>query len=99
MTLRRENLGYSVASPKEWVQTTLGSLAIDDENHERLRETLRVFLAVGSSYTAAATELTMHKNSVKYRVERASQERGRPIGHDRMDVELALAACHWLGHM
>jgi DNA-binding PucR family transcriptional regulator len=92
-------LTTDLPSTKEWVETTLGSLAIDDENHERLRETLRIFLALGSSYTAAATELTMHKNSVKYRVERASQERGRPIAHDRMDVELALAACHWLGHM
>jgi DNA-binding PucR family transcriptional regulator len=40
----------------------------------------------------------MHKNSVKYRVEKAEQERGRPIRGDHLDVELALHACHWLGH-
>jgi len=40
----------------------------------------------------------MHKNSVKYRVEKAGQERGRPIRGDRLDVELALHVCHWLGH-
>jgi len=92
-------LTTDLPSTREWVGTTLGSLAIDDENHALLRETLRVFFAHGSSYTAAATQLMMHKNSVKYRVEKASQERGRPIIHDRMDVELALAACHWLGHL
>jgi DNA-binding PucR family transcriptional regulator len=40
----------------------------------------------------------MHKNSVKYRVEKAEQERGRPIRGDHLDGELALHACHWLGH-
>lgn len=39
----------------------------------------------------------LHKNSVKYRVERALEQRGRPLGDDRIDVELALVACHWLG--
>ncbi len=28
-----------------------------------------MFLATGGSYTASATQLGMHKNSVKYRVE------------------------------
>ena len=59
--------------------------------------TLRVFLAAAGSYTASATQLAMHKNSVKYRVEKAEQDRGRPIRGDRLDVELARHACHWLG--
>nr|WP_239029214.1 helix-turn-helix domain-containing protein [Pseudonocardia acidicola] len=82
---------------RSWVADTLGGLAADDEPRARLRETLRVFLAGGSSYTTAADRLTMHKNSVKYRVARALQERGRPLGDDRLDVELALMACRWLG--
>jgi DNA-binding PucR family transcriptional regulator len=86
-----------LSSTKEWVEATLGTLAIDDENHARLRETLRVFLAHGSSYTAAAIELALHKNSVKYRVERATAELGRGLDRDRLDIELALAACRWLG--
>ncbi len=90
-------LARDLISTREWVETTLGPLAIDDEGHARLRETLRVFLAHGSSYTAAAAELVMHKNSVKYRVERATLELGRGLGRDRLDVELALAACRWLG--
>ena len=34
---------------------------------------------------------------MKYRVGRAIARRGRGIGSDRLDVELALLACHWYG--
>jgi DNA-binding PucR family transcriptional regulator len=82
---------------RAWVAGTLGGLALDDPQHARLRETLRVFLTTGGSYTTAAERLTMHKNSVKYRVGRAEQERGRPLADGRLDVELALLATRWLG--
>jgi DNA-binding PucR family transcriptional regulator len=90
-------LGGDVASTREWVVTVLGDLAIDDENDARLRETMRVFLASGSSYKVAAEELNMHFNSVKYRVGRAVARRGKEIGSDRLEIELALLACHWYG--
>jgi hypothetical protein len=80
-----------------WVTDTLEQLATDDEQHERLRETLRVFLATGGSYTAAAAKLTMHKNSVQYRVRKAEEMLGRPVAESRLDVELALKLCHRLG--
>ncbi|MPY97623.1 MAG: hypothetical protein GEU97_06395 [Actinophytocola sp.] len=80
-----------------WVQDTLGPLAIDDGQHARLRETLRVFLAAGCSYLAAASALTLHKNTVQYRVRRAEQELGRGVRDDALSVELALRACHWFG--
>jgi hypothetical protein len=79
------------------VRTALGRLAGDDAGHARLRETLLTFLTTGSNYTATAELLTMHKNSVKYRIARAEQERGAPIEADRLEVELALIACRWLG--
>jgi DNA-binding PucR family transcriptional regulator len=91
-------LSADVEAARAWVSQILGRLATDDDHSARLRETLRVFLATGGSYTASAAQLAMHKNSVKYRVEKAEQERGRPIRDDRLDVELALHACHWLGH-
>ncbi len=91
----------SVESTREWVATVLGDLANDDENDARLRETLRVYLGSGGSYKVAAEELNLHFNSVKYRVARAVDRRGREIssaiGGDRLDVELALLACHWYG--
>jgi hypothetical protein len=90
-------LGGDVAGTRDWVATVLGDLAADNENDARLRETLRVFLACGSSYKVAAEQLNLHFNSVKYRVGRAVARRGRDIGGDRLDVELALLACHWYG--
>jgi hypothetical protein len=90
-------LGDDVADTRDWVAAVLGDLATDNENDGRLRETLRLFLGCGSSYKVAAEELNLHFNSVKYRVGRAVARRGREIGSDRLDVELALLACHWYG--
>lgn len=90
-------LGDDVAGTREWVAQVLGDLAADTENDARLRDTLRVFLGCGSSYKVAAEELNLHFNSVKYRVGRAIARRGRDIGSERLDVELALLACHWYG--
>ncbi|MEU8639287.1 helix-turn-helix domain-containing protein [Amycolatopsis sp. NPDC048633] len=80
-----------------WVSSTLGPLSADDENCARLRDTLRVFLASGGSYTAAAGELTMHKNSVQYRVRKAQELLPRELAESRLDVELALNLSHRLG--
>ncbi|MUM35050.1 helix-turn-helix domain-containing protein [Mycolicibacterium sp. CBMA 361] len=74
-----------------------GPLASNTENDERLRETLRVFLSTGSSFKAAADELHLHSNSIKYRVGRAIARRGRPIVNDRLEIEVALLLCHWFG--
>jgi DNA-binding PucR family transcriptional regulator len=62
-----------------------------------LRETLALFLRERGSYKATAEQLHLHVNSVKYRIQRAIQRRGRPIGDDRLDVELALLVSRWFG--
>jgi hypothetical protein len=80
-----------------WVRSTLGALATDDEHHARLRETLLVFLDTGGSYKATAERLVLHKNTVQYRINKATESLGRPVGDSRHDVELALRACRWLG--
>jgi hypothetical protein len=90
-------MGSNLESARVWVAELLGPLACGTENDERLRETLRVFLRAGSSFKAAAEELHLHANSVKYRVHRAIDRRGRPISDDRLDVEVALLLCHWYG--
>jgi DNA-binding PucR family transcriptional regulator len=90
-------LGGNVGTARVWVAEVLGPLASHTENDERLRETLRVFLRAGSSFKAAAEELHLHSNSIKYRVQRAIERRGRPISDGRLDVEVALLLCHWYG--
>jgi DNA-binding PucR family transcriptional regulator len=82
---------------RAWVLSTLAGLATDDEHHARLRETLLVFLQAGGSYKATAERLVLHKNTVQYRIRKARESLGRPIGEDRHDVELALQASRWLG--
>lgn len=82
---------------RAWVLATLAGLADDDEHHARLRETLLVFLQTGGSYKLTAERLTLHKNTVQYRIHKAEESLGRLVGEDRHDVELALQASHWLG--
>jgi PucR C-terminal helix-turn-helix domain/GGDEF-like domain len=90
-------MASDVGAVRGWVLDTLGELTVDDEQHERLRTTLRVFLSTGGSYTATADRLMMHKNTVRYRVNRAEEIRGRSFHDDRLGVELALLACQQLG--
>jgi DNA-binding PucR family transcriptional regulator len=80
-----------------WVRQTLGRLGADDEHAAGLRETLRVFLGTGSSYTATAELLRVHKNTVQYRVRKAEEAIGAPVRGRESDVELALRVCHALG--
>jgi DNA-binding PucR family transcriptional regulator len=80
---------------RAWVGDVLGPLASATDSDERMRETLREFLHTGSSFKATADKLHLHVNSVKYRVGRALERRGKPITDDRLDVEVALLLCHW----
>jgi DNA-binding PucR family transcriptional regulator len=87
----------SIELVRTWVAETLGSLADDDGHNSVLRHTLRVFLREGGSFKATAEQLTLHKNTVQYRVRKAEQSLGRPVGENRLQVELALLASEWLG--
>ena len=86
-----------LARAREWVGEALGPLAIDDDRHRGLRDTLAAFLDTGGSYTATAQRLGCHKNTVQYRVRRAEAQLGHAARDRRLDLELALLACCWLG--
>lgn len=85
------------AALRDWVRAVLGDLATDDDQHARLRETARAYLAHQGSHTAAAAELLLHRNTVLYRVRRAEAARGRPFTEQRLDVEVALRVTRLLG--
>jgi hypothetical protein len=89
-------VGQNIPEARTWVRQTLGPLATDTDPDARLRDTLRIFLH-HSNYKTAAEELHLHFNSVKYRVLRAIERRGKPVTDDRLNVELALLLCHWYG--
>jgi DNA-binding PucR family transcriptional regulator len=82
---------------RAWVLSTLAGLATDDEHHARLRDTLLTFLQTGGSYKTTAERLVLHKNTVQYRIRKAEESLGRPVGENQDDVGLALRASHWLG--
>lgn len=82
---------------RDWVREELGDLAVDDEAHGRLRESVIAFLDTGGSLSGAAERLGCHKNTVQYRIRRAEQMLGHGVRERRVDLELALQTCHWLG--
>ena len=90
-------MASSVELLRAWVHETLGPLATDDDHYARLRDTLRVFLQENGSFEATAERLILHKNSVQYRVRKAEDALGHPVGERRLQVELALLASQWLG--
>ena len=90
-------LAADLSSTRELVASALGGLAADDETVERLRETLLEFLSQDGSYQTTAELIHVHRNTVRYRVAKALEARGRPLDDDRFNLQLALVACRWLG--
>lgn len=89
-------LARDLPATRRWVGEVLGPLADAGSAAARNRETVRTFLRTGS-YSDAADELALHRNTVKYRITKVEQERGRPLVDGRLDLELALHVCHVLG--
>lgn len=77
---------------RRFVHRILGRLTSTDEQVARLRATLRALLASGS-VDAAAKQLTVHKNTVRYRIERAEELMGRRIADSPTEIDIALR-CH-----
>lgn len=90
-------LAADLDAARRLVSDALGGLAADNEASERLRDTLLIFLSEKSSYLATSERVHLHKNTVKYRVDKAVEARGRALDDDRLELELALIACRWLG--
>jgi len=87
---------FDLDCTRAWIDETLGPLATDDERGSMLRETARVFLGNGGSFSTTARDLNLHRNTVQYRITKAEELRGRPFTEGRLDVEVALLACHYL---
>jgi DNA-binding PucR family transcriptional regulator len=84
---------------RDFVVCALGDLAVDDERNGWLRETLREFLAHNRSFAATAEVMTLHRNTVQYRIAQAMRCcRACPDDPGAMlNVQIALDACRWLG--
>jgi DNA-binding PucR family transcriptional regulator len=90
-------LASDLSRAREFVVSRLGPLAAPDEPTQRLRETLRVFLAMGGRSARAAKELYVHQNTVAYRIKRAEELLGRRVTEDPVELVCALALADTLG--
>lgn len=69
----------------------LRALSGSDPNAARLRETLHAYLKSHRSPEATAKLLGVHKNTVRYRIQRIEELLGYPIEQRSLPLELALA--------
>ncbi|MZG15986.1 hypothetical protein GTY44_21290 [Streptomyces sp. SID5914] len=92
-------LSLATADPEQarwYAEDVLGPLLADDDRTRELRETLRVYLACERSPQTAAEQLHIARNTVTYRVHKAEDLLGHPIG-DPMELRLALEIARTLG--
>ncbi|MGQ0464990.1 MAG: PucR family transcriptional regulator [Sporichthyaceae bacterium] len=82
---------------RAWVADTLGALALDARRENELRHTVAVYCANHRSLVAAARDLNVHKNTVRFRLQAAEQLLGGTIDESGLDLDLAVRACEWLG--
>ncbi|MFT3660577.1 MAG: helix-turn-helix domain-containing protein [Gordonia sp. (in: high G+C Gram-positive bacteria)] len=88
-------MARDLPSTRAWIHELLGPLAAATPNAQILRETLSSYLACGESHVRTAEQMTLHRNTVKYRIGKAMETLPRP--GDRMDLALALTVCDYLG--
>ena len=90
-----ERLLASVPTPvlRSFTERLLGPLADYDARHNaELLPTLRAFLACDGSWSACASRMYVHVNTVRYRIGRIEALTGRDLSAlaDRVDFFLAL---------
>lgn len=74
-----------------FVHRVLGALAAPDENTYRLAATLAVYLEENRSRRRAAERLTVHPNTISYRVQQAESILGRSADTGVVELQVALA--------
>jgi hypothetical protein len=75
-----------------FMHRVLRDLAGAEESAARLRETVATFLRHGGNVDETARELSVHRNTVRYRLGQAETLLGRPVG--KLGPELGVALQH-----
>lgn len=74
-----------------FVEAELGDeLGADTDAMRRLRATIQVYLEESLSPSRTAKRLSIHYNTVAYRIKRAEELLGRPVDDRRLELEVAL---------
>lgn len=88
-------LARDLDSTRAWVWEVLGPLAEHTDTAAQLRLTLSTYFTTGESHLHTAHKLNLHRNTVKYRINKFVTP--HLADHDRLDLALALQACEFLG--
>ncbi|WP_433661300.1 PucR family transcriptional regulator [Nocardia sp. CA-128927] len=83
--------GADDAAMRGLIGRELRTLSGSDPNAARLRETLHAYLASHRSPEATAKLLGVHKNTVRYRIQRIEELLGHPIEQRSLPLAVALA--------
>jgi DNA-binding PucR family transcriptional regulator len=81
---------------RRYVERELGPLCEETDAMRRLVATLRVFLEEGASFVRAARRLSVHENTVAYRVKRAADLLGHRVEDGALRLHVALLLCEVL---
>jgi sugar diacid utilization regulator len=79
------------------VARELAGLTGVDPQSDKLRRTSLAYLRCACSATAAARELGVHTNTVRYRIEQAEDALGRPLQGQQLRLQLALMLVESVG--
>ncbi|WP_324194102.1 PucR family transcriptional regulator [Nocardia blacklockiae] len=82
--------GVDEAAMRALIDRELGALVRPDTGSARLRETLHAYLRCHRSPDAAAKRIGVHKNTVRYRIQRIEELLGHPIEQRSLQLEIAL---------
>ncbi|WP_338887942.1 PucR family transcriptional regulator [Rhodococcus sovatensis] len=88
-------LAQNLESTRAWVWEVLGPLAENTDSAATLRMTLNSYFSHGESHLHTARELNLHRNTVKYRINKALDHHTE--NRDKLDLALALQVCDFLG--
>lgn len=88
-------LAQDLDSTRSWVWEVLGPLAENTDGAATLRKTLNAYFTNGESHLHTARELNLHRNTVKYRINKALDH--HTVNRDKLDLALALQVCEFLG--
>lgn len=94
---------FIVSAPvaaEQLARAVLGAvLELSPAERDPLLDTVRTWLAVGGSTTEAATRLHLHRNGVRYRLNRFEELVGRRLATpgELAEIHLALQAATLLG--
>lgn len=80
-----------------FIERELAGVLGPEASAVRLRETLACYLDSMCSVEATARELGVHRNTVRYRIERLEQLLGHPVDSRRLHLEVALRCAGTLG--